>query len=230
MKKVLSIIAMVLCTLAMSAQEKEITKFLGIPVDGSKSEMKQKLIEKGFTPKTIGGEDFLEGEFNGTNVRVFIATNNNKVWRIMVCEKNTHNEGDIKIRFNKLCSQFEKNEKYVSADFKFDQTIPDDEDISHEMLVNNKRYQAAFYQVLDSATIDSIKVPEDIMRSFLSKVGIENPTEEQFETAMGLGKGSIGFDMTSKKLVWFMIAEDYNEYYIVLYYDNKYNEADGEDL
>ena len=231
MKKVLSIIAMVLCTLAMSAQEKEITKFLGIPVDGSKTEMKQKLIEKGFTPKTIDGmDDFLEGEFNGTNVRVFIATNNNKVWRIMVCDKSSYSEGEIKIRFNNLCRQFEKNEKYVPADFKLEQTIPDDEDISYEMLANNKRYQASYCQVLDKATIDAITVPEDRIRSLLSELGYDNPTEEQFKNAMDLGKLSFAYDMTSKKSVWFMIDEDSDGYSILLYYDNKYNEADGEDL
>ena len=34
----------------------------------------------------------------------------------------------------------------------------------------------------------------------------------------------------SNKLVWFMIDEMYGDYYILLYYDNGYNHADGEDL
>ena len=35
---------------------------------------------------------------------------------------------------------------------------------------------------------------------------------------------------TYNKSVWFMIAERAGKYYICMYYDNKYNEADGEDL
>ena len=221
---------MALFALAIYAQEKEITKFLGIPVDGTKAAMKQELISKGFIPKTVQGNDYLEGEFNGQDVHVFIATNNNKVWRIMLCDKNTFSETDIKIRYNNLCRQFKKNEKYVPADFKLDQTIPDDEDISYEMSVNNKRYQAAFYQVLDKATIDAITVPEDRIRALLSEYGYDNPTEEQLENAKALGRVSIAMDLSSKKSVWFMISENSGKYYISMYYDNKYNEANGEDL
>ena len=229
MKKVLLFLFMLVSMPAMA--QKEVTKFMGIPVDGNKAEMKQKLISKGFSPKKVGETEFLEGEFNGTKVQVFIVTNNNKVWRIMVRDKNSCSEGNIKIRFNNLCRQFEKNEKYVPADFKLDQTIPDDEDISYEMLVNNKRYQASYCQVLDKATINAITVPKDRILALLSEVGgIDNPTEEQFKNAEDLGKASFAFDMTSKKSVWFMISEDVGQYYILMYYDNKYNEADGEDL
>jgi hypothetical protein len=57
------------------AQNKDVTKFLGIPVDGTKTEMKQKLIAKGFVPKKMGDLEWLEGEFNGRNVNVYICTN-----------------------------------------------------------------------------------------------------------------------------------------------------------
>jgi len=58
--------------------QKDVTEFLGIPVDGYKSEMIEKLKAKGFTinPDT---KDVLDGEFNGTNVYIFTGTNNNKV-------------------------------------------------------------------------------------------------------------------------------------------------------
>lgn len=230
MKKLLSIFVMVLCALSISAQEKEVTKFLGIPVDGTKAEMRKKLIEKGFTPKTFQGNEFFEGEFNGHDVHVYIVTNSNKVWRIAVHDKNTCSETDIKIRFNNLCSQFSKNEKYAPADFKLDQTIPDDEDIAHEILVNDKRYQAEFWQVLDKSTLDAIKVPEDRIRDLLRELGHENPTEEQLNNALALGKVSIAMGLSSKKSVWFMINKNYGKFYISMYYDNKYNEANGEDL
>lgn len=63
----------------------------------------------------------------------------------MLCDAHQMDETDIKIRFNKLCQQFKNNSKYTSLD---DYTIPEDEDISYEMSVNSKRYEAIFYQTL----------------------------------------------------------------------------------
>ena len=126
-------------------QEKEVTQFLGIPVDGSKTEMIRKLQAKGF--QRTGDAEFrgadLEGEFNGRNVYIVVITNNNKVCRICVTDKYETDEADIKIRFNKLCSQFANNPKYISPE---DYTIPEDESIFYEMFVNKKSYEAAYYQ------------------------------------------------------------------------------------
>ena len=111
MKKILSLAVLLAFSLAMYAQ-KDVTKFLGIPVDGTKSEMIKKLKEKGFT-STLYDKDVLEGEFNGMDVLIFIITNNNKVWRIAVADaNNTTDEANIRIRFNNLCKQFEYNKKY----------------------------------------------------------------------------------------------------------------------
>ena len=112
MKKLLCVTIALLCTATMQAQEeeKDVTKFLGIPVDGYKPAMIEKLKAKGF--RSIPNADLLEGEFNGTDVLLSIVTNNNKVWRIMLTDKNfTRNVTDIKIRFNQLCKQFENNPK-----------------------------------------------------------------------------------------------------------------------
>ena len=115
MKRIFLFYIMAIMAISMSAQN-DVTTFWGIPVDGFKSEMKQKLVSKGFMPKKVGANEFLEGEFNGTDVHVYIATNNNKVYRIMLCDANTQNEANIKIRFNKLVSQFENNKRYTSLD------------------------------------------------------------------------------------------------------------------
>ena len=89
--------------------QKDVTTFLGIPVDGYKSEMKQKLISKGFTYDAQN--DCFEGEFNGEEVMISIVTNNNKVYRIAVIDKMSRDETNIRIRFNNLCHQFAKNKK-----------------------------------------------------------------------------------------------------------------------
>ena len=142
MKKLLLALSLFFFATA-SAQEKDVTKFLGIPVDGFKSEMIQKLKEKGFVLSTY--EDALEGEFNGVSVSLSVVTNNNKVYRVVVIDNNNSSEADIKIRFNNLCRQFENNSRYVNASGKSYELI-DDEQISYEMIVHKKRYEAAYYQ------------------------------------------------------------------------------------
>ena len=184
MKKLLSITMLLAFTIAVYAQqEKEVTQFLGIPVDGSKTEMIKKLKEKGFQKSEVSD---LEGEFNGQDVYIFVKTNNNKVFRIMVMDKNQIDETNIKIRFNNLCNQFANNPKYISSE---DFTIPESEDIEYEMTVNKKRYEAVYCQQLLASDYD-------------------------------------------KRLVWFMIIEGYlpGTYCILLFYDNGYNQANGEDL
>lgn len=137
-------------TLLCNAQDRAL-KFLGIPIDGYKSEMIQKLKAKGYTYSKTEGEDVLTGEFNGTDVNIFIGTNNNKVWRIYIADEDTRDEYQIKLRFNTLCEQFERNSRYTS--FSEEQKIPMDEDISYEMNVNDKRYEAAYYQIPDEPNL-----------------------------------------------------------------------------
>ena len=47
MKRIFLFYIMAIMAISMSAQN-DVTTFLGIPVDGFKSEMKQKLVSKGF--------------------------------------------------------------------------------------------------------------------------------------------------------------------------------------
>jgi len=141
MKKILSVAFLLMLSVALYAQ-KEVTKFLGIPVDGSKSSMIQKLKNKGFVYDPSA--DYLKGEFNGQQVDVYVVTNNNKVYRIMVCDKNDWDEGQIKIRYNTLCRQFANNQKYVPLDAE---ELSESEDISYEMTVNKKEYQATYAQL-----------------------------------------------------------------------------------
>ena len=224
MKKLLVLSMLLICSAALFA-ENDVTKFLGIPVDGSKSEMIQKLKAKGFQYNSK--LDLLEGEFNGRDVEISVVTNNNIVYRIMVIDKIGSSESDIKIRFNTLCQQFENNKKYVSFD---DFILPEDENISYEMSINNKRYQASYFQQLEIN--DSIAFANEAILALLSKYTEEqlaNPTEEmrqEFREATF----SYMMDLYLKKSVWFMINERFGKYYIIMYYDNGYNQANGEDL
>lgn len=225
---------LLLVSLVANAQ-KDVTKFLGIPVDGNKAEMKKKLISKGFTYNAKN--DIFEGEFNGHAVHVYIVTNNNKVWRIMLCDVNTRSEGDIKIRFNKLCDQFSRNKKYAPASLEENAFIlSDSEDISYEMAVHDKRYQASYFQIPDPSLTDTLAIQKrmgDMLLQKYTQEQIDNPTEEQAEEMQKLMESvalDIAIDIMEKKMVWFMISESYGRYYITMFYDNEYNHSDGEDL
>ena len=223
---------LVLVSMTAKAQ-KDVTKFLGIPVDGTKTAMIQKLKEKGF--KYNQTLDQLTGEFNGRNVILSVVTNNNKVWRILVKDASPSSETDIKIRFNNLCQQFEKNGKYMSASTS-SYIISESEDISYEMTVHNKRYEAAYFQALDAEQTDTISAQTKVKNALLKKYTqdqLDNPTEEQRSDMQNIITNEtlkIAFDLLEKKSVWFMINEQYGEYRILLFYDNEYNHADGEDL
>lgn len=223
--KIALIITTLLLSVSVFAQE-DVTKFLGIPIDGFKPEMIKKLKAKGFVEHPYSS-DVLVGEFNGRDVEVSVATNNNKVYRIFLRDRYASSETDIKIRFNTLCRQFEGNKKYLSLS---EQTIPEDEDISYEMSVNKKRYEAAFYQApesLDTTAIQQQILPK-IMEEFTQEE-LANPTEEI--QAKILEKAFIyTLQIVEKKTVWFMIDNDGKSYRILMYYDNKLNQANGEDL
>ena len=244
--------------------QKDVTQFLGIPFDGSKSEMIQKLKDKGFTISP-NKKDVLVGEFNGTNVNVYIVTNNNKVRRIAVMDAYSSSESNIRIRFNNLLKQFQNNARYLpTSDSSLEKvSIPKDENIQYEMLVNKKSYQGIFYQktsVFDSLNIkyealtfklkaileeaqkikleydafkktnDSISKQRDTMLLNRSSELYKNLNLLKIEEESITSNKIKELDKCLNKKVWVNIYKDSGEYSIEIYYDNVYNEANGEGL
>ncbi len=225
MKKLFFSAVMLVLAFTANAQA-DVTKFLGIPVDGTKEEMIAKLKEKGFRMANYNPDNnILEGEFNGYDVNIHIATNKNKVYRIMVGDKNTQSGDGIKNRFNILCEQFKNNPNYLSLGG--DCKIPENEDIRKEMLINKKEYQAIFYQQPDT-------LKSEWYKSEMSKYIFTLYTPEQLAKMNEEEKSNlfsnIMYHFLGKKAVWFRISEFNGEYYIAMYYDNGYNKANGEDL
>lgn len=147
----------------------------------------------------------------------------------MLCDANTQNEANIKIRFNKLVSQFENNKRYTSLD-KY--TLSDEENISYEMTVNKKNYDALFYQVPNMEKVDTLALQKKVRNELLSKyteAELKNPSEEITKEIQNTAI-KIGMEMMFMKPVWFRICKFYGEYYITMFYDNEYNHANGEDL
>ena len=229
MKQILTLGVALLITITISAQ-KNITKFMGIPIDGTKSEMIQKLKAKGFSWN--GQHEFLEGEFNGREVHIYIGTNNNKVYRIMVADAQDVGESEIKIRFNKLCQQFQNNGKYLPTDLLGSFELGSDEDISYEMSVHKKRYQASYYQFSeeDKDTTGLAMWATEQLLSRYTEEEREKMSEEDGQKVLFELMMDYILDKVSDKSVWFMINEIYGRYYISIYYDNKKNQANGEDL
>ena len=144
MKKIIVLLTMLMVVMVCNAQEKkDVTKFMGIPVDGTKIEMIQKLKAKGFTYDVK--LDCLKGEFNGSDVILVINTDKGKVCSITVVMGGFtgYDESLAKIVFNSLSQEFEKNPKYVTYESHL---IEEDEDISYEMSVNSKSYINIYLQ------------------------------------------------------------------------------------
>ena len=142
MKKLLSFVIgiLIMCSTVFGQSESTL-KFLGIPVDGSKSEMIRALKAKGFEYNSES--DFLIGDFNGKESEIGIVENHGKVYRVVVFDANTCDAGQIKIRFNNLIHQFENSDSKYFYIFP-NNPIPEDEDIHYEILVNKKQYIAEF--------------------------------------------------------------------------------------
>ena len=214
----------------VQAQKKDITKFMGIPIDGTKTAMIQKLKAKGFTYNAK--MDRLEGEFNGRDSYISVVTNRNKVYRIVVHDANYTDEANIRIRFNTLVRQFMETGKYVPADMVGNFTIDDDVKISYEMTVNNKRFEAAFYQVTpeDLDTTGIYEYAKSKVYSKYSQEQIDKMTEDEKLAAQFSLALTWLSDKAGKKSIWFMITELFGQYGIALFYDNVYNQSNGEDL
>ena len=234
MKRLLSFVIgiLIMCSTVFGQSEGTL-KFLGIPVDGSKSEMVAALKDKGFRYDSNSG--FLVGDFNGRESNIVIVENHGKVYRVVVFDANTSDEGQIKIRFNNLIHQFENsNGKYYYI--VPNNPIPEDEDISHETIVHDKQYSATFIynplygnnelrDRLVNEAVEEIKLSSE-------KKGI---TYEEFYSDKDLYNQLVSsvndkIIQMSNSSVWFTICKHYGKYFIGIYYDNLINKPNGEDL
>ena len=139
MKRTILIALLALLPILGYSQNKGVLKFLGIPIDGTEAQFATQLRSKGFQYNTR--TESYKGQFNGQNVDVYIHTNHNIVDRVYVDFPSTNEDG-VRAEFNHLLSQFQDNGKYL--EFSMNEEIPKDDDISYEISVHNKRYQASF--------------------------------------------------------------------------------------
>lgn len=139
MKKLLLVSLLALLSLSTFSQSKGSPKFLGIPIDGTEARFGAQLKSKGFTYNSV--YNCYKGQFNGQNVEVYLHTNHYLMDRVYVAFPYTSEES-IRVAYDRLLDQFEDNGKYM--DIVGNEKIPADDDISYEITVNNKRYQASY--------------------------------------------------------------------------------------
>ena len=163
----LALALLMLMTFSLSAQN-NVMKFMGIPIDGSKSEMIDKLQQKGFAPEQIeldlekaqddyisvggeisegrvrerDGEYFMHGYFDGKRSKVIISSYNNKVYQIMVVIEDPYNELNGKIQFNLYVEQL--NKKYTNP-IDYDYSIDLERDLSAPYDNNIRAFFTAAY-------------------------------------------------------------------------------------
>lgn len=208
MRKIVISLLMLL-TLSLSAQNNDnVMKFMGIPIDGPKSEMIEKLNEKGFVPvqqeidlenaennvikyggeltggrlRERDGEYFLHGYFDGKSCHLIIVSYNKKVYQIMVAFESPFDELNAKVQFNSYIEKLE--EKYVNPT-SFDFSIDLDCDLSNPFENN--------IHAIFTAKYDENDIPH----------------------------GMVSMEMSHPR---------YKEYYILLRYYNGDNMPKGDDL
>lgn len=228
MKKLLSAICVILLFSTIINAQGEVTEFMGIPIDGNPKEMVKALRQKGFRPTKTPNQ--LSGRFNGYESLVNIVENNGKVYRIVVYPSTvTRDIAQVKIDFNNLCYQFLNKQNYLPCAVDSiicpvykDLAIPQDEDILYEMMVNYKKYTAAFYQLPVSR--DSLLTERKGSRSLSILMSDNDGNPFDIMSTIDL------MDKYSDRQVWFTISEYQGFYFVALFYDNKLNQSQGEDL
>ena len=229
-KKILTTLTLTLATIVAVAQTPAQFKFLGVPVDGKKSSFIIQLIQKGF--KYDVKEDMLTGKFNGMESNIMVSENDGKVDRVYVIDENGCDEAQIRIRYNTLLQQFKSNEKYLELDEN--QPLPDDEDISYEMMVHSKTYEATFYfnPIYGWTDEDNMKMAANLRAELDAQIEsgeYKDPTEEKTTQLLQVMAAQKLIGMLDGQ-VWFRIVKRYGDYYIAMYYDNLKNRPNGEDL
>jgi len=148
MKKIISIIALVLCTLAVSAQTNHM-KFKGIPMEGTLQNFTNKLKLKGYTPMGIkDGVSLLNGEFAGyKDCQIYaIADKSGMICKVAVIFPKMDRWSELESCYNKYKSML--TEKYGAPEscteiFQNDY-IDDDNRRMHELKMDRCKYITDF--------------------------------------------------------------------------------------
>ena len=237
-KLITTILLAALCFTAFAQTSNDGTlKFLGIPIDGPKEHLLERIKAKGF--RSVPYRECLKGQFNGQDVEVYVVDNHGTAYRVFVAFPETSNYR-IRSEYNHLLNQFLRNDKYVPI--KDYEELPESEDISYEMTVHKKQYSASFaYISPDVFTKEQTEIIHELFEKAktMSEEEMKNYGESlalAFASDTEVPKSEDTLAVLNKFLtilngdVWFTIIQDAGDYQIGLYYDNLKNAPNGEDL
>lgn len=164
---------------------------------------------------------------------IHIVTNHNKVWRIAVFYQ-PQSEVDVKIEYNSLISSFLAKDIYLCVDTGY---IDDNIDLSYEIGVHDKRIQASFCQLPEGFNKEIFFDKQEFLKNLHDK-GIDSLynklniiPDDKYKEVMSYLVPLLFSKVPSQ--VWFMISEThqfYTPYQILLFYDNRRNNREGDDL
>ena len=217
----------------MALAQSDVTKFLGIPVDGSVDTMARKLEAKGFKreyPYDESRSNFFIGKYDGDNNAEIILFSNRDgiVYQIRVVkEEKIFNANLAKYKYNSLIRRF--NEKWTYYNL-YGSEIPEEEDIAEKFREGESSYSAFFIQLPDSllkagkALYDADNKPNtEKTLNELSKSIFKLRTLRTLEGKLDEAK--------NKGVVIYLKQYDITKNYLILIdYWNGYNDHRDEDL
>lgn len=196
--------------------------FVGIPIDGTKAQMIKALEGKGFNSKF---REELTGMFNGEEVTLYISTNHGIVDRIRVRYPYYSAENDVRVKYNTLLSQFNRNAKYISINPRTE--ISAKESISDKRSENTKYYDAIYFYLNPETDANGwVATLKQEYQNHYHKALAALSYEEMEEALMCL---PTKVSSAVCGIVWFAIVDTF-PYEININYINFKNRPRGEDL
>lgn len=231
MKRLLSMAFFMLTFAFTTAYGAQITRFLGIPVDGSKADMIENLKQKGYTYHDA--EDYFTGYYFGSPVYIFLQTVKGKVSRVVVYDIPQRNEQEIKARFNMVYDKFSNSSRYIPHQKK-NARISDKEVISDQMR-HHKLYKAVFKQIKEKALNPENIVKASMVPQGATTIDAEILNDDYYERSRRIHARAlahinkhVAHDTEGhENQVWFSISERFGKYALILFYDNIPNLLDG---
>ena len=151
MKRIITIAAMLVLTVTLSAQG-DATTFLGIPVDGPRASVIRSLEDKGFVRS---GRDVLTGDVDGKRHTVRVMAHKGKVYRIAVTEENGTTVVGIAVqKYNTLIGQYKDSSDYT--EYETNRLISVTDNGSHRRNIAEGWYYAEFFQKADPQLYDRL--------------------------------------------------------------------------
>lgn len=199
-----------------------VPNYEGVEIDGTKEEFYHALTNKGYYYNI--DSTYVKGIYKNRLCNVIAVSNKETgmVWRVAISYQNPVTADSAKILFNSLVKGFgEDTLNYIPVNYDFWEFIIDDkENISKEIIINNKQYTAEYYQITGSPTDEKYK------RQWITSTQIPaqyagTPESELLEM--------YDYEVFSKKLVTIRIVrEGNNDYNILIYFDNEHNKYEYE--